>query len=191
MYHSLHKKVQRLKGYDYGQDGLYFVTICTDNFILYFGHIKNKKMHLSPYGKVIEDEWIRTAFIRKNVKLYEYQVMPNHLHAIIEIHDLSLPNTELFSPNKISPFFKHRFGGRISKNLFAIMRGFKGAAKTKINSMQNDFVFEWQNSFQDHIIRDEMEYERIVRHIKANPANWPNDPNNPESPTFRNFPSVY
>ncbi len=29
----------RMKGYDYGRNGAYFITICTDNRIHYFGEI--------------------------------------------------------------------------------------------------------------------------------------------------------
>ena len=148
-------------------------------------------MILNPYGKIIQGEWLRTQLIRKHVKLHEFQVMPNHFHTIVEIHEIDLPSTEKFSPVKISPIFKNKFGGKISRNLFSIIRGFKGAAKTTINSIQNNFVFEWHESFMDHIIRDDKEYERIVRHIKENPKNWHKDPNNPDSPTFRGNPSIY
>ncbi len=191
MSHFKDKSVLRLQGYDYSQDGLYFITICTERFSLYFGKIKNGKMHLNPIGKIIQAEWSRTTILRPYVRLHSFQVMPNHFHAIIEIHELPLPATEKFSPLKISPTFKNKFGGRISDNLSAIIRGFKGTTRSIINSIQDKFVFEWQISFMDHIIRDEDEYRRIVRHIRNNPKNWPRDPNNPDSPTFKGTPSIY
>ncbi len=191
MFGSQHKSSFRLKGYDYRQDGLYFVTVCSANFHSYFGEIRNERMILNSFGKIIQGEWLRTPFLRKYVKLHEFQIMPNHLHGIIEIHELPLPYTEIFSPYKLSPTHKNKFGGKISLNLFAIMRGFKGSAKTIINSIQNEFVFDWQVSFQDRIIRDDEEYKRIVRHIKENPKKWPRDPNNPQSPTFKGVPSIY
>ena len=191
MQHFKDKPTSRLKGYDYRQDGLYFITICTERFKPYFGKIKNNKMILGPMGKIIQAEWARTIILRNYVKLHDHIVMPNHFHAIIEIHELPLPGTEQFSPLKISPTFKHKFGGRISDNLFAIVRGFKGTTRSIINSIQDNFVFEWQESFMDHVIRDNEEYQRIVRHIHNNPRNWHKDPNNPDSPTFKGIPSIY
>lgn len=36
-----HRHSIRLKGYDYSQEGLYFITICTQNHKHLFGEIKN------------------------------------------------------------------------------------------------------------------------------------------------------
>ncbi|MEA1962902.1 MAG: hypothetical protein U9M94_01535 [Patescibacteria group bacterium] len=40
------QKQYRRKGYDYSQDGFYFVTICCKNREMFFGNIKNEKMQL-------------------------------------------------------------------------------------------------------------------------------------------------
>lgn len=191
MFNARHKPAPRLKGYDYSQDGLYFITITTERFVSYFGKVQKGKMILNPIGKIVQGEWLRTSLLRSHVKLHDFQVMPNHFHAIIEIHELPLPGTEKFSPVKISPYFKNKFGGSISRNLFAIVRGFKSSVRATINSIQDKFVFEWHESFLDHVIRDDKEYQRIVNHIRTNPKNWYKDPNNPKSPSFKGRPSVY
>ena len=79
------RKNIRLKGYDYSKPGLYFITICCHNREMLFGQIENGKMILNEYGKIVEQEWIKTPKIRNNVKLHEFTVMPNHFHAIIQI----------------------------------------------------------------------------------------------------------
>ncbi|HEY8784538.1 MAG TPA: hypothetical protein VIM16_23125 [Mucilaginibacter sp.] len=49
---SIHKRKSiRLKGYDYSQAGLYFITICTQNRELLFGKIVNGEMILNDAGK--------------------------------------------------------------------------------------------------------------------------------------------
>ncbi len=77
----------QLKNWDYKQEGIYFVTICTKNREHFFGHINNGKMILSDMGKIVELEWEKTFVLRKdmNLKMGEYIVMPNHFHAIIVI----------------------------------------------------------------------------------------------------------
>ncbi len=44
------KKSNRLKGYDYSQCGMYFVTICTKNREELFGKIRSEKMVLNKLG---------------------------------------------------------------------------------------------------------------------------------------------
>ncbi len=81
-----HRRSIRLKGYDYSSEGLYFITICSQNKQCVFGHIKNGEMYLNELGQMVQDEWINTMSVRKDeVELHEFIVMPNHIHAIIEI----------------------------------------------------------------------------------------------------------
>ncbi|HCP08669.1 MAG TPA: hypothetical protein DIT25_02645 [Candidatus Moranbacteria bacterium] len=81
----------RLQGYDYSQNGMYFVTICAKGREEYFGKIENGKMVLSEMGKIIKEEFLKTAIIRPYVKFDEWIIMPNHLHAIIEICGNGVP----------------------------------------------------------------------------------------------------
>ena len=46
------RKSIRLTGYDYSQNGLYFITICTKNRECIFGEIINGKMILSEFGQI-------------------------------------------------------------------------------------------------------------------------------------------
>ncbi|MEZ4672356.1 MAG: hypothetical protein R3E39_31000 [Anaerolineae bacterium] len=41
------RKSPRLKGYDYSQNGAYFVTICTQNRECLFGQVVDGEMHLN------------------------------------------------------------------------------------------------------------------------------------------------
>jgi len=79
------RKDIRLKGYDYGKPGMYFITLCCAGRKHLFGEIENGRMILNDYGTVANDEWLKICKIRENVKLHEYVIMPNHIHAIIEI----------------------------------------------------------------------------------------------------------
>ena len=90
-----HRRSIRLKGYDYSQAGLYFITICVQNRECLFGKIvgaslvdaKNTdaQMILNDAGKMVQEEWIKLQERFTNIALHEYIVMPNHFHAILEI----------------------------------------------------------------------------------------------------------
>ena len=75
----------RLKGYDYSQAGLYFVTICCKNKEHFFGYISQQEMHLNDAGKMIQSEWLKLPARFPDIHLHEFVVMPNHFHAIIEL----------------------------------------------------------------------------------------------------------
>jgi len=75
----------RLKGYDYSQAGLYFVTICCKNREHFFGYISQQTMYLNDAGKMIASEWLKLPARFPDIHLHEFVIMPNHFHAIIEL----------------------------------------------------------------------------------------------------------
>ncbi len=81
------RRSMRFKGYDYSQSGAYFVTICTHQHQSLFGTIVGGEMVFNSYGKVVEEEWFKSARIRSEIELFadEFVVMPNHIHGIIWI----------------------------------------------------------------------------------------------------------
>jgi putative transposase len=83
----------RLKGWDYSVAGYYFVTICTRDRECWLGEVVDDVMRLSPVGKIVAEEWQKTAQIRKYVTLDEWVIMPNHLHGIVIISD-EMPQQE-------------------------------------------------------------------------------------------------
>ena len=79
-----HRRSIRLKGYDYSQAGLYFVTICTQNRLCLFGKIENREMILNDPGIMIERQWQELIYRFDNIKADEFIVMPNHFHGIVK-----------------------------------------------------------------------------------------------------------
>lgn len=80
-----HRKSIRLKGFDYSQAGLYFVTICCFNKECLFGEIKDSIMYLNQAGKIADKCWLDIPSHFPNVILHEHIIMPNHIHGIIEL----------------------------------------------------------------------------------------------------------
>ena len=79
-----HRRSIRLKGYDYAQEGLYFITICVQHRMHLFGKIENGKMILNAAGEMVV-RWYDELENKYPDKLcHEMVVMPNHFHCIIE-----------------------------------------------------------------------------------------------------------
>lgn len=182
------RKANRLKGYDYSKDNLYFVTSCVKNMKCCFGgvfpvgtgrvlsvhdsdiHPDNKneikaEMILNKFGIIANNqlEWLQNQYAY--IFLHSYIVMPNHIHAVIEI-DSSLLKTvqNLDEPEKIVKI----------KSLSQIMGAFK-TTSSKLIHEAGTIDFAWHRSFYDHIIRDEKAYLNIVNYIENNPNSWNKD----------------
>lgn len=92
-----HRRSIRLKGYDYSQAGLYFITICTQNRECLFGDIKNGKAILNDAGEMVKRWYYELDHKFKDIKCHAMVVMPNHFHCIIENVGADLcvyPNTD-------------------------------------------------------------------------------------------------
>ena len=78
-----HRRSIRLRGYDYTQEGAYFVTICTQNRECLFGNIVDNEMILNPCGEMIIS-WVKKIENKyAKIKITSHILMPNHFHAII------------------------------------------------------------------------------------------------------------
>ena len=182
----------RLRNWDYGWNAAYFVTICTANRELFFGHMMDGKMNLSEIGEIADKYWLEIPEHFPFVKLDAHVIMPNHVHGIVIIDkpddgrydnktdkqddgrnvERDVVETQNFASLRQSPPPKNKFGPQ-SQNLASIIRGFKtGVTKYARN---NNINFAWQSRYHDHIIRNDAEYQRIKNYIINNPQNWNND----------------
>ncbi len=77
----------RWREWNYGDEGAYFITICTKQREHYFGEIENGQMQLSEIGKTAQNEWLNSMDIRPdmNLDMECFVVMPNHIHGIVVI----------------------------------------------------------------------------------------------------------
>lgn len=152
----------RLKDWDYRNPALYFVTICTKNMILFFGQIKNGIMQLNNLGQFASEYMISINTHKDNAMLINHIVMPNHVHAIIELK------------NKKSEKKANKFGPLLPGSLSSLINHYKGRV-TKYANNNNLPWNGWHERFHDHIIRDINQYEKIYNYITTNPLNWKSD----------------
>ena len=181
-----HRRSIRLKGYDYAQAGLYFITICCQDRICRFGNVVNGEMKLNEYGIVAYNEWAKTPEIRPNVELGEFIIMPNHMHGIIrllgrgELHSPEMTN-ELNSPNDSNELNVSDILGVCktplrspSQTIGALVRGYKSTVTKQLGLLGFDDKL-WQRNYYEHIIRDEQSYQTISKYIINNPVKWVDD----------------
>ena len=124
-----HRRSIRLKGYDYSQEGAYYVTIVTYHRDCLFGEVVNEKMILNDFGKIVNECWSAIPEHFPSVELGAYVVMPNHVHGILMILDggrgaaLLRPYDDQ-NPQKINV---------VPGSLGAIVRSFKSAVSYRLN----------------------------------------------------------
>ncbi|MEN9336809.1 MAG: hypothetical protein RLZZ500_1796 [Bacteroidota bacterium] len=153
----------RLQGYDYGSNGIYFITINTKNRKHYFGTItaethNGASLQATEIGKIAQTYWADITNHYPFVTVDAFVVMPDHMHGILIFNN---PEKKDWTPNSF---------GVQSNNLAAVIRGFKSSTKRYAN--QNNIEFEWQPRFHESIIRDENALNTVRRYIINNPIKW-------------------
>ena len=158
----------RMKDWDYGSPGYYFVTLCTRKKACWFGEVRNEKVRLSPAGEVARQFIEKIPQIHPNYSLPAWVVMLNHIHAIIGIEDRLVPSVE--TPHRgVSTTKPWRPGV-----LGAVINQYKSACTKRIRAL--GYVnFRWQAGYYDHIIRNEKYLQDIYRYMLGNPAKWAED----------------
>ena len=128
-----------------------------------------EKMRLNDCGQTVQDEWQKSAQIRKEIELDAFVVMPNHVHAIVIISD---------GPGRAtgrSPLQS----GPTKRSLGAFISGFKSVVTKRINeSRGSPGTPVWQRNYFEHVIRDEDALNRIRQYILDNPTHWEFDREN-------------
>jgi len=185
-----HRRSIRLKGYDYSQSGLYFVTICCQDRICRFGKIENGEMVLNDFGKIAYNEWEKLPERYPNMFLDVFQIMPNHIHGIIALDDdvgatlAVAPNNDSVAQNDATITRDNWATARVAPTataptVGAIVGAYKSLVTNKcleIYKLRGEYMGKLlQRDYWEHIIRKEQSYQRIANYIVNNPENWEND----------------
>ncbi|MBU0613871.1 transposase [Patescibacteria group bacterium] len=171
MHGFVQRKHIRLQEHDYSSDCMYFLTICTKDQEHIFGEIAvgagfpspigsintgkfvEKFTYLSEFGHIAQKEWCCLPDYYPFIKLYEFVVMPNHIHGIIEITHQTGDEKHRTGGEK------HRTGGETPPlrevTLGQIIAYYKYQTTKQINVLRKSIGFPvWQRNYYEHIIRD-------------------------------------
>ena len=193
------RKPNRLKNYDYSQNGAYFITICTKDRKPILSHIPVGEglappehlglapPELSPFGECIKEQIENIEKRFDNVIIDNYVIMPNHIHILMRIEcnsgGASTQHTGGASPQHAggastqhaggaSP--QHAGGASPSPTVSDVVCAFKSLATVECKKiLPIETLF--QRSFYDHIVRNDMDYQNIWQYIDDNPRKWTED----------------
>lgn len=160
MYRDLPARhTNRLPGFDYSSCNLYFVTICTtnrENIFIEADHNQPANMELSEIGNIVEQHWKDIPHHYPHVSLDQYIIMPNHIHGIITMNN----GRENRAPTlgQIIAYFKYKTTKEYN------MLG-AGVSHPQIKKL-------WQRNYYEHIVRDQIDLDRIRAYIHDNPSSW-------------------
>jgi REP element-mobilizing transposase RayT len=153
------RKPNRLIGYDYSQEGCYFITICTKDkrpvlcrITVADSIVDGPKVTYSAIGDMLLESLESFNTNYQTAHIDKFVIMPNHVHILLKING-GTPRTA--SPTKAS----------VPK----IINAFKSYTSKKYGQTL------WQRGYHDHIIRDETDYLTKWNYINTNPARWIED----------------
>jgi len=185
------RKRNRMKGFDYSSNNLYFVTNCVKNNLCCLGnvisdatvgtgrdlsvhysenhhfgnhHFGNHQSQINPFGNVVMELNSFGLIVKNQIEWLENQ------YPYISIHNY------VIMPNHFHLILEID-SSKVNTNEIKIksLSSLMGALKTTSSKQIRDFGFidfAWHRSFHDHIIRNEKEYELISNYIDRNPQKW-------------------
>ena len=138
------RKPNRIAGYDYSQNGAYFITICTKNRKKILSQVVGDDAHIVPklYGRIIE------KYICNVPEIEKYVIMPDHIHMIIRLEGGSM------------------WASTPTNKIASIVRSIKTLTTKEIG----ESIF--QRSYYDHVIRNQRDFDEIWAYIENNPRKW-------------------
>ena len=138
------RKLNRLKDFDYSQNGAYFVTVCVKNRKRILCDIVGDDAHIVPktYGKIVE------KYIQNVPEIKKYVIMPDHIHLLVTIENGSM------------------WASTPTNRVSNIVRSIKILTTKEIGQS----IF--QRSYYDHVIRNQEDYNEIWDYIENNPKKW-------------------
>ncbi len=171
------RKSTRLKNFDYSTIGAYFITICTRDRLQILSEVVKTdfatttetfnfavgeglappaflkySIMLKPCGEVAKEQLQLIEKHFPSVTVKDFVVMPDHIHAIIFLHENAGGASPSPTLNDVICAFKS-LTSRICKQKYGIERIF-------------------QRSSADHIVRDREDYETRRKNIYENPMRW-------------------
>lgn len=176
MYEGNGRVHPRLKRYDYSKVGFYHVTICTEKRVPVLSKIQRindsendvcgvgrglapaGKNHasvvLSPIGRIAEEQLMKLNERYSCVHVYNYVIMPDHLHIIFRIAE-------------------DKAGASPRPTLMEVVCSFKSLVTNICNKQTNKQGRKiFQTSFYDTVIWNEEQLQQVSEYISRNPDRW-------------------
>lgn len=159
------RKQNRLRCFDYNQNGAYFITICVKDrkrilskINVGAGVLDCPKIKLLKYGEIADKYINQLNNFYNNISVDKYVIMPDHIHLLI-----SIQNGQSGTPVPTNGTIK-------SDDRNSVVGKFVSALKRFSNREYGENI--WQPRYYDHIIRNQTDYNEVLEYINQNSAKW-------------------
>ena len=153
-------------------------------------------MLLNQIGKIVREEWLKSAQIRAEIELDEYVIMPNHLHGIVVIQnndwkigdrvylrDRNIVDNKGASLAPLQGVLRRGISRRRKpRSLSSFVAGFKSSVTKQIKvfcTQPNPRI--WQRNYYESIVRNEQHLNQVRQYIIDNPQKWSEDTEKPKN----------
>ena len=174
----------RMPKWNYAGNGFYFLTLVQAKRrcnLAWIDRVDNMVVvTLKPYGQIIEKEWLKSFEIRNELICHEFVIMPNHIHALIQLVKWEEKYPKIRASEPIAHYGRPMV--RKSKSISSFMAGFKSAVNSRIDdyidieklpipkyNSKNHF---FQANCHDRLVRDQRAFDQIRAYIRKNPEEW-------------------
>ena len=157
---------RRFVGHDYTRRGIYMVTMTVEGrrplFGCVYGTSDDARIELTALGCAVRDEWRNIPSYHPEVKAFDLQMMPDHLHGILFISEpLSCGLSGIVRGFKTGC-------GRVYRQLVAPLSVATQSQQTlKGSHPEHGLLFE--PGFNDLVLRTDDEYQRWKHYLRDNP----------------------
>lgn len=150
------RKHPRLEHYDYSTAGAYYITICTHNRRCLLSRIVGQglgpaEIQYSEYGKIVLEQLFLLEKRYPSLKVDQYVIMPNHIHAILLLEEAAGVNPRPTITDIVCAY-----------------KSLTTRACKKVRPIDKLF----QTSFYEHVIRGREDYDEIAEYIVNNSKQW-------------------
>ncbi len=131
------------------ENAVYFIT----------SNVQRREEHFRDFAcaRLLEGTlWKNVAL--KNFDLFAYVIMPDHLHMMVRVN--TVPLSEILRSVKTNA----------SREINRYLCGRGGATPPTNATTPTEQMFQWQEGFHDHMIRDEKDFLYHLEYLKANPV---------------------
>ena len=141
-----HRRSIRLKGYDYSQPGMYFVTMCCWQRQGLFDEPEVRQ--------IVTETWHHLPSCFPTLTMDIFVVMPDHVHGMLQLN----------GPMKLTKALRLDEVIRVYKSMTSV-------SWLQLNRQRGTPCSRhlWQERFYDHVIRNEKDAQRIRDYILNNP----------------------
>ena len=149
------RKPTRLQEFDYNSGGAYFLTVCVKDRQPLLSTIVGRDVldapqtRLTNYGVVAERQIRQMNEMYEHISVEGYAIMPDHIHILLVVQNgasgTSRPTKQHAAVSRFVSTFKRFCNKQYGQNI-------------------------WQASFNDHIIRNQEDFDKHWQYIENNPV---------------------